>query len=64
MGDKRRELYLSGEIDRLQDEKIKALVDSKTLHGAEKASVIDHFLDLDKKQKVLEVEFERLQEDL
>ena len=64
MSDPRRERYLAEEIDRLQDEKIKALVDSKPLRGSEKAAVIEHFLDLDKKQKVFEAEFDKLQEEL
>lgn len=64
MSDKRRELYLSQEIERLQDQKIKALGDVKTTRGLEKVAVLDHFFELDAKQKVLEIEFERLQEEL
>jgi hypothetical protein len=64
VGDRRRERYLSEEIERLQDEKIAALKNSREARGEEKANILDNFLSLDQKQKVLEIELERLQDEV
>jgi hypothetical protein len=64
MGDRRRERYLSEEIEKLQDDKIAALKNSREARGEEKAKILDHFLSLDQKQKVMEIELERLQDEV
>jgi hypothetical protein len=64
VGDRRRELYLSQEIERMQDEKIAALKNSREAKGLEKTVILDHFLKLDKEQKVMEIELERLQDEV
>lgn len=60
MSDPRRETYLDGEIDRLQDEKLEALKRSKESSGEEKASAMMDFLELDKRQSELEEELRAL----
>lgn len=63
MGDPRREKYLEGEIDRLQESKLTALRNVRETTGPEKVAILDHFLEMDKKQKQLESELESLRED-
>jgi len=47
----------------MQDDKLKALKDSRECRGAEKAACLDRFLDIHKAQGKLESELETLQED-
>ncbi len=47
----------------MQEEKIKALQDSRTVSGAEKAACVDRFNEIHSKQAKLESELETLQED-
>jgi hypothetical protein len=63
MGDPRRELYLSNEIDRLQDEKLEALKRTKESTGFEKAQSMEDFLQLNNRQADLEDELAVLKED-
>ncbi len=63
MGDPRRELYLDGEIDRLQDEKLEALKRCQESTGEEKATALEDFLQLNQRQEELEEELKALRGD-
>lgn len=61
MSDPRREKYLIEEIARLQESKLTALRNSRELHGAEKAAVLDHYNEMFETQRRLESELEELE---
>lgn len=61
--DPRREAYLEGEISRLQEDKLTALQNVRKTTGVEKVAVLDHFLKLDREQKVHESELDKMLAD-
>jgi hypothetical protein len=62
VSDPRREAYLESEIRRLQEAKLTALKNVRVTTGSGKVTILDHFLEMDKKQEKFESELETLLE--
>lgn len=54
---------LDNEIENIQDKKLQILKEARSLHGVEKASKIEEFLDLNKQQEQLEADLAKLESE-